>query len=531
MQLLEYCRGEVQEGRVPMKRARNWALLTAVAVVATLFSTLDSADAVYPGANGKIAYTAIAPVPGFALPDIFVMEPDGSGQTNVTNTGSGSESQPVWSPDGRKIAYVRTGIWVMNADGSSQTQLTSSGAWPSWSPDGSKIAFEVSGQTLWVVNADGTGLTELFAPADRSVTQPVWSPTGDKIAYRGGSPVPDIWIVDADGTNPINLTNSPTSEQYPDWSPDGSRIVFWRRPASGAEQIWTMDANGSNQVNVSPTGAPYGSGAPIYPAWSPDGTRIVLRWGGIRTMDPDGSALSAVLVNGDLPDWQALQLPPPTTTTSSTSTTLVPTTTTSSTSTTLVPTTTTSSTSTTLVPTTTTSSTSTTLVPTTTTSSTSTTLVPTTTTSSTSTTSTMLPVTTTTTTTTSTSTTSTTVGPGGTDFFDEIALSNGALARLTGSLTCEVGRRFRIEVTLTQGDVVGERIATGDCTGEPVHFRMRVRGGGFVAGAAQIEGRIQVGTRGVRTIDATFAVNEEVFIQVPGGFAGAVANALLATGL
>ena len=482
MQLLEYCRGEVQEGRVPMKRARNWALLTAVAVVATLFSTLDSADAVYPGANGKIAYTAIAPVPGFALPDIFVMEPDGSGQTNVTNTGSGSESQPVWSPDGRKIAYVRTGIWVMNADGSSQTQLTSSGAWPSWSPDGSKIAFEVSGQTLWVVNADGTGLTELFAPADRSVTQPVWSPTGDKIAYRGGSPVPDIWIVDADGTNPINLTNSPTSEQYPDWSPDGSRIVFWRRPASGAEQIWTMDANGSNQVNVSPTGAPYGSGAPIYPAWSPDGTRIVLRWGGIRTMDPDGSALSAVLVNGDLPDWQALQLPPPTTTTSSTSTTLVPTTTTSSTSTT----------------------------------------------------STMLPVTTTTTTTTtttSTSTTSTTVGPGGTDFFDEIALSNGALARLTGSLTCEVGRRFRIEVTLTQGDVVGERIATGDCTGEPVHFRMRVRGGGFVAGAAQIEGRIQVGTRGVRTIDATFAVNEEVFIQVPGGFAGAVANALLATGL
>jgi hypothetical protein len=123
------------------------------------------------------------------------------------------------------------------------------------------------------------------------------------------------------------------------------------------------------------------------------------------------------------------------------------------------------------------------------------------------------------------------VGPGGTDFFDEIALSNGALARLTGSLTCEVGRRFRIEVTLTQGDVVGERIATGDCTGEPVHFRMRVRGGGFVAGAAQIEGRIQVGTRGVRTIDATFAVNEEVFIQVPGGFAGAVANALLATGL
>ena len=75
---------------------------------------------------------------------------------------------------------------------------------------------------------------------------------------------------------------------------------------------------------------------------------------------------------------------------------------------------------------------------------------------------------------------------------------------------------------MTQGDVVGRRI---------VDFRMRVRGGGFVTGTAQIEGRIQVGTPVARTIDATFAVDEEVFIQVPNGFAGAVANALLATGL
>ena len=178
----------------------------------------------------------------------------------------------------------------------------------------------------------------------------------------------------------------------------------------------------------------------------------------------------------------------------------------------------TSTTSTTLPPTTTTSSTSTT----------STTLPPTTTTSSTSTTSTTLPPTTTTS---STSTTSTTLAPGGTDFFDETALSNGTVARLTGSFTCEVGRRFKIEVTLTQGDVVGRRIGTGRCTGEPVDFRMRVRGSGFVTGTAQIEGRIQVGTPGVRTIDATFAVDEAVFIQVPSGFAGTVVNALLATGL
>lgn len=159
----------------------------------------------------------------------------------------------------------------------------------------------------------------------------------------------------------------------------------------------------------------------------------------------------------------------------------------------------------------------------------------TTTTSSTPTTSTTLPTTTSTTsvlpttTTSSTSTTSTTLAPGGTDFFDETALSNGAVARLTGSLTCEVGRRFRIEVTLTQGDVVGQRVRTGRCTGEPVDFRMMVRGGGFVTGTAQIEGRIQVGTPGVRTIDATFAVDEAVFIRVPSGFAGAVVNALLAT--
>ena len=129
---------------------------------------------------------------------------------------------------------------------------------------------------------------------------------------------------------------------------------------------------------------------------------------------------------------------------------------------------------------------------------------------------------------TTTSSTSTTIPGGGSDFFDETALSNGSAARLTGTITCEVGRRYRIDVTLTQGDVVGERVRMGRCTGEPVRFRVKVRADGFVNGPAQIEGTIQIGNPSTRTIEETFTVDEEVLIEVPTGLMGEVVDALLA---
>jgi Tol biopolymer transport system component len=102
--------------------------------------------------------------------EIFAMDPDGGGQTNLTNDAA-SDYAPAGSPDGRRIAFTRCPrppalgnceIFVMNADGSVQTNLTNNPATdvgPAWSPDGRRIAFGTLGRggdwEIFAMNATG----------------------------------------------------------------------------------------------------------------------------------------------------------------------------------------------------------------------------------------------------------------------------------------------------------------------------------------------------------------------------------------
>ncbi len=121
-----------------------------------------------PPPTARIAFVATGwSVPG-ADREIFVMNPDGTGVTPITNSRERDED-PSWSFDGRKIAFLscRDGnyeVYVMNADGSHQTRVTNTPEdehYPSWSPDGSQIVFSrlTDGlEDLYVINVDGTGL-------------------------------------------------------------------------------------------------------------------------------------------------------------------------------------------------------------------------------------------------------------------------------------------------------------------------------------------------------------------------------------
>jgi len=233
--------------------------------------------------------------------DIFVMAPDGSQLNNLTQSWA-DDVAPVWSPDGRRIAFVsfrdtlagkwgvgNGSIYIMNFDpltgtgGGNVTRVTDdegSDGWPTWSPDGKRIAFQSDrggNRDIWVINTDGSSLVRLtnHPSADR---YPDWSPDGKKIAFtskRGGDE--DIWVMKVqailqgtDGSQPTNLTKSPSRDRYATWSPDGRKLAF-NTKRDGNFEVYLMNADGSNPKNVSQSP----NSTEGLADWSPDGKYLV----------------------------------------------------------------------------------------------------------------------------------------------------------------------------------------------------------------------------------------------------------------
>jgi TolB protein len=303
--------GEIGDGM------RTQASLS-VLVVALLVLLIRSGDAVphlagaaYPGANGLIAFTSTAD--GDA--EIYVMNADGSNVTRLTDNAD-DDTNPDWSPDGTQMAFTRydgmnSHIWVMDASGSGQTQLTAIGdnEEPTWSPDGLRIAFDTNrngNDDIYVINADGSGVAPLTMSLDHE-SEASWSPDGAKIAYNRAG---DVWVMDSDGTNAVDLTNEPgTGDFNPDWSPDGEKIAFASNRGDSVD-VYVMDRDGSNVTNL--TNVSMSDGRPV---WSPDGTmisyyrQIALDNTEVWVMNADGSEkqnLTNAAGDQDDPSWQPL---------------------------------------------------------------------------------------------------------------------------------------------------------------------------------------------------------------------------------
>jgi hypothetical protein len=108
-------------------------------------------------------------------------------------------------------------------------------------------------------------------------------------------------------------------------------------------------------------------------------------------------------------------------------------------------------------------------------------------------------------------------------------LSDGTRARVTGTITCDEGNRYRIGVRLTQGEAAGQGIATGNCTGDPQSFRVIVRasaGPRFQDGTAQANAVAQIGDGANRVIVDRFSTSEEVEIDIPGGMMAPMLRAI-----
>ena len=210
------------------------------------------------------------------------INPDGSGLTQIQLPLRVDDTNPTWSPDGRRVAFYQNNIstfnnpiCIWNTDGSGQNcfQPDGLGYWgadgPSWSPDGTRITFSfissdptTAGQNIYVMNVDGSGVAKLtnyhYPDSFPQASYPAWSPDGSKIALSisnnndsYGLKGSNIFVMNTDGTGLVQLTTDNLS-QGPVWSPDGTQIAYTYGLGYGFSRnyIRVMKADGTGQVQV-----------------------------------------------------------------------------------------------------------------------------------------------------------------------------------------------------------------------------------------------------------------------------------------
>ncbi len=216
----------------------------------------------------------------------------------------------------RQLAFVREGeIYLASTDGTEVVRLTTPQAGvfnsdPAWSPDGSRIAFTRSGsdefdvwvQDVYVMNADGSNPVRLTGEHANN-TSPTWSPDGQSVVFSAFSRVSgsaDLYLTSA--TVPggaTRLTTSPGWEAYPEWSPDGSRIVFssdWRAYDFLSDlYIMGSDGSGARALIVGPFAWVDTLRFHSHPAWSPSGQQIAFIVCGYSR----GSTCNVAVANAD----------------------------------------------------------------------------------------------------------------------------------------------------------------------------------------------------------------------------------------
>ncbi len=191
---------------------------------------------------------------------------------------------PKWSPDGSKILFSSNrerlsgfDVFVMNGDGTNLAKVSGEGGgWGEWwSPDGNRIVFSgmlaTGHMQLFTVDPNGSNLVQL-TDLSGDAYGPRWSPDGSRIAFSLTTQAPrssDIYVINPDGTGLLNLTAHAADELRFDWAPDGQRIAF-DSDRNGDPDIYIVKVDGSGLTNLTNNPA-----EDLAPTWGPDDEMLV----------------------------------------------------------------------------------------------------------------------------------------------------------------------------------------------------------------------------------------------------------------
>jgi Tol biopolymer transport system component/pimeloyl-ACP methyl ester carboxylesterase len=286
--------------------------------------------------NGRIVFQGA--MANGKRPQLFSINPDGTGLRQLTRAKGYGAENPMWSPDGSAIAFgvgreTRADVFTALPDGSGQRRLSLGASKfhgdPAYSPDGTQISFDEDsgpGQPavhgIFVANRDGSGahrLTTALTGKDAYDTGSQWSPDGTRIAFTRVKSTKEaaIFTVKPDGTDLRRLTPYELDAATPDWSPDGSRIAFnsyWDPHPGKSANVYTVAPDGTGLTAI--TRHRDARTHSFRPSWAPDGTKMVIarfvpkgEGGrlGLYVMNPDGSAAKPLtgrkLAVAAQPDW------------------------------------------------------------------------------------------------------------------------------------------------------------------------------------------------------------------------------------
>ena len=216
--------------------------------------------------------------------DIFIRQEGAAFEEQLTSS-TWRDSDPVWSPNGSRLAYATLSpdsstalIQIVSANGDSLGTVGSTkrhADYPAWAPSQDKIAFawdESGNYELYVANVDGSGLVRLTNTPENEL-RPAWSPDGSQLVYdrdvTDTTLKRDLFIMNADGSGVRQLPTGGKYNFHATWSPDGRWIAFVSQ-RDGNEEIYVTRPDGSDLMRLTSAGG--GDGSPV---WSADGKWVI----------------------------------------------------------------------------------------------------------------------------------------------------------------------------------------------------------------------------------------------------------------